>query len=210
MRSARYSRALLLTAVLLAVALPVRGQELPEGKGKELVAAQCNSCHPFFARLGGGYTPEGWRTVMRMMTNHGVAIPPDQLDTVTEYLSRNFPEKPKPAGVVLPGPAKVTIKSWTVPTPGSRPHDPLATRDGALWYTGQMNNVLGRLDPATGRSRSIRSRRRTAGPTASWKTKPATSGTRETPERWSEGSTPKRVRSPSTRCRTRTQKIRTR
>src|SRR5207253_1604771 len=91
------SRALLLTAVLLAVALPVHGQELPDGKGKELVAAQCNSCHPFFARLGGGYTPEGWRTVMRMMTNHGVAIPPDQLDTITEYLSRNFPEKPKPA-----------------------------------------------------------------------------------------------------------------
>src|SRR6266850_1573834 len=116
---ARYSRALLHTAVLLAAALPAAGQELPEGKGKDLVAAQCNSCHPFFARIGGGYTPEGWRTVMRMMTNHGVAIPPDQLATMTDYLSRNFPEKPKPAGVVLAGPVKVTMTSWTVPPTGS-------------------------------------------------------------------------------------------
>ena len=150
MELARHSRVLLLTAVLLTAALPAAGQELPEGKGKELVAAQCNSCHPFFARIGGGYTPEGWRTVLRMMTNHGVAIPPDQLATMTDYLSRNFPEKPRPAGVVVPGSVKVTLTSWPVPTPGSRPHDPLATRDGALWYTGQMHNVLGRLDPATG------------------------------------------------------------
>ena len=26
----------------------------------------------------------------------------------------------------------------------------LATPDGALWYTGQMANILGRLDPSTG------------------------------------------------------------
>src|SRR5881409_3708938 len=142
-----------MTAVLLCAAFPASGQELPDGPGKELVAAQCNSCHPFHARLGGGYTPQGWRTVMRMMTNHGVAIPPDQLETMTAYLTKNFPEKAKPAGVVIPGPARVSMKEWEVPTPGSRPHDPLATKDGALWYTGQMNNVLGRVDPKTGKIR---------------------------------------------------------
>ena len=143
----------LITAALLFSAFPASGQELPDGPGKELVAAQCNSCHPFHARLGGGYTPQGWRTVMRMMTNHGVAIPPDQLETMTAYLTKNFPEKAKPAGVVIPGPARVSMKEWEVPTPGSRPHDPLATRDGALWYTGQMNNVLGRVDPKNGKIR---------------------------------------------------------
>src|SRR6267378_3442483 len=140
----------LAVTVLLCGALPARGQELPEGKGKEIVAASCNSCHPFQARLGAGYTAEGWRTVMRMMTNHGVVVPADQLATVTEYLTKNFPEKSKPAGAVIPGPAKVSIKEWQVLTPGSRPHDPLAARDGALWYTGQMTNMLGRVDPKTG------------------------------------------------------------
>ena len=142
-----------MAAALVCFALPAGSQELPEGKGKELVAAHCNSCHPFYARLGAGYTPGGWVTVMRMMANHGVTLPTDQVATITEYLTKNFPEKAKPAGVVIPGPAKVSIKEWPVPTPGSRPHDPLATADRSLWYTGQMNNVLGRLDPKTGRFR---------------------------------------------------------
>src|SRR2546427_1716487 len=140
-----------MAAALLCSALPAWSQELPEGKGKEMVAALCNSCHPFYARLGGGYTAEGWRTVMRMMANHGVNVPADQVATITEYLTKNFPEKGKPAGVVIPGPAKVSIKAWRVPTPGSRPHDPLATRDGALWYTGRRGQVAGGPASRSGR-----------------------------------------------------------
>jgi virginiamycin B lyase len=140
-----------MAAALLCFALPAWSQELPDGKGKDMVAATCNSCHPFYARLGGGYTADGWRTVMRMMVNHGVAVPADQAATMTEYLIKNFPEKAKPAGVVIPGAARVSMKVWQVPIPGSRPHDPLAAMDGSLWYTGQMANVLGRLDPRTGR-----------------------------------------------------------
>src|SRR5881396_2530327 len=141
----------LMAAALLCSALPAWSQELPEGQGKEMVAALCNSCHPFYARLGGGYTAEGWRTVMRMMANHGVNVPADQVATMTEYLTKNFPEKGKPAAVAVPGAAKVSMKAWPAPTPGSRPHDPLAARDGSLWYTGQMANVLGRVDPKTGK-----------------------------------------------------------
>src|SRR5712664_2573410 len=138
-------------AALLGSALPARSQELPEGKGKEMVAAQCTTCHAF--RAGSGYTATGWNTVMRMMTNHGAPIPPDQIAPITEYLTKNFPEKAKPAGAVVPGPIKVSMKDWQVPTPGSRPHDPLAARDGSLWYTGQMANVLGRVDPKSGKIR---------------------------------------------------------
>ncbi|MGE5524523.1 MAG: hypothetical protein ACM3SS_12480 [Rhodospirillaceae bacterium] len=125
--------------------------ELPEGKGKDIVAANCNSCHKFFERIGAGYTPEGWHTVMRMMKNQGLDMPEDQVKIATEYLIKNFPEKPKPKGVVIPGPYKVSMKSWDAATPGSRPHDPLAARDGSLWYTGQMVNALGRVDPKTGK-----------------------------------------------------------
>src|SRR2546428_6641565 len=46
--------------------------------------------------------------------------------------------------------AGVSIKEWDVPTPHSRPHDPAVAPDGSLWYTGQMANKLGRLDPQTG------------------------------------------------------------
>src|ERR1700739_740977 len=48
------------------------------------------------------------------------------------------------------GTPNVTIKEYEVPTPKSRPHDPARAPDGALWYTGQGANKLGRLDPSTG------------------------------------------------------------
>src|SRR6266536_5839164 len=90
----------LIAAAVLCFALPAQGQELPEGNGKDLVTAHCKSCHPFSARVGAGYTAKGWRTVMRMMANHGVALPAEQAATITEYLTKNFPEKAKPVGVV--------------------------------------------------------------------------------------------------------------
>jgi virginiamycin B lyase len=45
---------------------------------------------------------------------------------------------------------KVNIREWDVPTKGAHPHDPAVGADGALWFTEQMANKLGRLDPATG------------------------------------------------------------
>jgi virginiamycin B lyase len=142
---------MVLTAVFLCAGFPAWSQELPDGPGKELAAANCNRCHTLLSRVGSGYTPEGWNTVLRMMLNQGAAVPPDQVAPLREYLTKSFPEKGKPAGMVIPGAAKVTFKTWQVPTPGSRPHDPLAARDGSLWYSGQMANVLGRLNPKTGK-----------------------------------------------------------
>jgi len=126
-------------------------QQLPEGAGKELAETNCNICHTLLSRVGSGYTASGWNTVMRMMVNQGAPLQPDQIEPLKAYLIKSFPEKGKPDGVVIPGEAEISIKAWQVPTPGSRPHDPLAASDGSLWYTGQMANVLGRLDPASGR-----------------------------------------------------------
>jgi virginiamycin B lyase len=141
----------LATAALICVALPAASQELPDGKGKDLVAANCSSCHTFFSRVGNGYDAKGWHTVLRMMINQGVPIPKDQLPTMTAYLIKNFPEMNKAAAQVIPGSVAVSFQEWPAPTPGSRPHDPLAARDGSFWYTGQMANVLGRVDPKTGK-----------------------------------------------------------
>jgi virginiamycin B lyase len=85
-----------------------------------------------------------------MMVNVGAGLPTGEIEPLVGYLAKNFPERPRPKAVLIPGGAKVAIKEWVVPTPGSRPHDPLATADGAIWYTGQFANVLGRLDPKTG------------------------------------------------------------
>ncbi len=44
----------------------------------------------------------------------------------------------------------VRIQEWAVPTKGGHPHDPAVGLDGSLWFTEQMANKLGRLDPKTG------------------------------------------------------------
>jgi virginiamycin B lyase len=139
----------IIVAALLGSACPAWAQDLPEGNGKQTVAAICGGCHDI-NRIRAGYTPEGWQSVTHMMQNMEAPVPKDQWPVVTDYLTKNFPEKPKPAAVLIPGPVQVAIKEWPVPTLGSRPHDPLATKDGAIWYSGQTANVLGRLDPKTG------------------------------------------------------------
>jgi len=123
---------------------------LPEGPGKEQVATLCAGCHGINRVMNSGYPQAYWHTAVRMMQNFEVPIPADQVNLVTDYLTKNFPEKPKPDAKIIPGPVQVAIREWQVPIPGSRPHDPLATRDGAIWYTGQMTNRLGRVDPKTG------------------------------------------------------------
>jgi virginiamycin B lyase len=149
----------LVIAALLGSVFTAAAQQpapnFPEGAGKEQVLGMCGSCHEL-NRLTAGYTPEGWSTVVRMMRNFGAPIPDDQVALITDYLTRSFPEKPRPAAAIIPGPVGVTIRTWPVATPGSRPHDPLAAHDGSLWYTGQLANVLGRLDPKTGEIREFK------------------------------------------------------
>ena len=66
-----------IAGALLCAALPLRAQpappDFPEGPGKSTVVALCGGCHDI-NRLRAGYTPAGWRTVMRMMLNFDVPV----------------------------------------------------------------------------------------------------------------------------------------
>lgn len=141
-----------LIASALSLAFPAWSQDTAS-PGKALVDAQCNTCHPLSARVGSGYTAEGWDTVLQMMLNHGAPLKAEQLPAIKAYLVKSYPVKGRPEAVIVPGPVKVSMKAWPVAKAASRPHDPLAARDGSLWYTGQMVNELGRLDPKSGKVR---------------------------------------------------------
>ena len=140
----------ILVAAFLCSSLAAWGQtQLPDGKGKETAQTACVGCHAITTVTNAGHSRPEWETVLHMMVNVGAPVPKDQFTTVLDYLAKNFPEKPEPDAVVIPGSVEVSIKEWQVPTPGSRPHDPEFAPDGSAWYTGQMANVLGRLDPKT-------------------------------------------------------------
>jgi virginiamycin B lyase len=124
---------------------------MPEGAGKAIVQAKCTVCHDLerVARHEGN-TPEGWQMTLSNMVTLGAQVSPDEVKVVHQYLSSNFPDRaPKPK--LIPGPVEVTIREWDVPTPGSRPHDPLVARDGSVWYAGINASILGHFDPKTER-----------------------------------------------------------
>ena len=56
--------------------------------------------------------------------------------------------------IVTAAHADVTVTSFAVPA-GAHPHDVAPAPDGAVWYTAQHQEALGRLDPATGETRHI-------------------------------------------------------
>src|SRR5262252_751945 len=150
-----WSLAALVPVVVLmsALSVPLSGQRgggappvLPDGPGKAIVEMNCTRCHALNMIVNDGYSRQEWQTVFNTM----VDLPKDEAAVLADYLARNYPERPKPPAVVLPGPARVSFKEWPLPTKGSRPHDPLATPDGALWYTGMFANKLGRVDTRAG------------------------------------------------------------
>jgi virginiamycin B lyase len=148
--SARHLRPLFI-ALLFGGSVSAHSQpDLPAGAGREIVLSKCAACHELGRVLRSGYSAQEWWTVVHMMNNVGAQVPDDELPILVKYLAENFPEKPRPQGQAIAGPTQVAFKERALPTPGSRPHDPLATLDGSIWYTGQMANALGRVDPANG------------------------------------------------------------
>ena len=120
---------------------------LPDGEAKALVEAACITCHRlnYISRWAGG-TNEDWKDLISSM----MVMPRVKADVIGRYLATHFPTKPNSGPTLIPGPVNVTIIEWLAPTLGSRPHDPLAASDGSIWWTGQLTNRLGRVDPASG------------------------------------------------------------
>ncbi len=145
------SLAIVTLGVLVGAALAARGQStLPEGDGEAIIQQTCGQCHSLGRVVNSGHTRAGWAKVVAMMVNIGAELTPDQVKIVVDYLAQNFPQKAAPTAVTVPSDVRVTIREWLLPTPGSRPDNPLAMPDGSIWYTGQIADVLGRLDPTTG------------------------------------------------------------
>ena len=124
-------------------------KEWPEGPSKQRFVATCDGCHDI-NRVRVGYTPEGWLTVARMMQNAHAPVPAEEWGPMLEYLIKGFPERTRPSAAIIDGPVRANIDMWDVPTQGSRPHDPMAARDGSIWWSGQLASKLGRLDPKSG------------------------------------------------------------
>jgi virginiamycin B lyase len=123
---------------------------LPDGSAKKLVQDNCTICHNLRNIVNSNKSAEDWDNTVNMMMAAGAPVTREQGNQIRDYLIASFPEKPRPAPAAISGPVQVKFHEWSLPTPGERPHDPLAMPDGSLWWSGQFANRLGRLDPKTG------------------------------------------------------------
>ncbi len=137
---------------------------LPAGAGKGVAQAHCLGCHDATRLAAPGHGKDGWQNVVDRMMKIGAELDAAEVPVLVEYLARNFPEQPAAAARLVPGEVQVSFREWAVATPDAFPHDPLATRDGAVWYTGQHGSLLGRIDPQSGAIKEFRTQVPDSGP----------------------------------------------
>jgi competence protein ComEA len=85
------NRAALLISFLVASLTLVQAQDLPAGKGKDLVENTCGSCHGLDVVVAQHATKDGWASIVDYMVSRGATGTPEEIQTIVEYLAKNFP-----------------------------------------------------------------------------------------------------------------------
>ena len=119
---------------------------LPDGPGKDIAQMSCTKCHALNLIANSGYSRAEWQSVFNTM----VDLPADQTSTLADYLAKNFPDKPRPPAVLVPGSAKVSFKEWALPTKHTHPYDVVTDKNGEAWTGGMSTDRINRLNPRTG------------------------------------------------------------
>jgi competence ComEA-like helix-hairpin-helix protein len=124
------------SALLFVLIAAVQGQDLPDGKGKDLVEDRCSSCHGLDLLLAEHDSKAQWSQIVNEMVSRGATGSAAELATIVDYLAANFgPEAAKidvnsaaaeelQSGLMLTAPEAAAIvqfkkdhgkiKDWTV------------------------------------------------------------------------------------------------
>jgi cytochrome c5 len=84
--------------------------ELPEGDGKAIATENCQACHRLTNLTKAHKDLDDWKETVQTMIDRGANVSPDQVDTLVQYLAKNFGPKdasaPAPAAPPSPAPAQ--------------------------------------------------------------------------------------------------------
>ncbi len=141
-----------------AIAAEEEPAQLPEGPPKAFIEQNCVACHALDRITNARYNPTDWANALDRMVSVGAPVTPDMVPELLAYLTEHFPEEPRPAPVLIDGPAQVTFDEYKVNAPGTAPWDVQPMDDGSIWYTGEYGNLVGHYDPATGQKEEYRVR----------------------------------------------------
>lgn len=121
--------------------------EEPTGEG--LIKNYCAACHDArYLERSSGYIRNEWASLISNMVDMS-AVPDDEA-TLLDYLAATYPPNERRKSSPVAGQATIEFESWTVPTLGQRPRDPVEDAEGNIWWVGQWLDILGRINPKTG------------------------------------------------------------
>jgi len=83
---------LLIPFVLVSLA---QAQDLPAGKGKDLIEKICQDCHGVDVIVSQRMNKDGWASVVDSMVARGAGGTKEELATIVDYLAANFGEQKK-------------------------------------------------------------------------------------------------------------------
>ncbi len=95
----------MLCAVLAVFCGSARGQELPEGPGKDETQRVCKNCHELSQALSFRKDWDGWKQSVDKMVTLGAKLTDQEYEVIIEYLAKNFPAEELPKLNVNKAPA---------------------------------------------------------------------------------------------------------
>src|ERR1700733_6865652 len=78
------------SALLFVFMAAAQAQDLPDGKGKDLVEDRCSSCHGLDLLLAEHDTKQQWSGIVNEMVSRGASGTAEELQTIVDYLAKNF------------------------------------------------------------------------------------------------------------------------
>jgi competence protein ComEA len=80
----------LILVVPFLVCSLAQAQDLPEGKGKDVLESVCGACHGTDLVAARRATKEGWSYLVDDMVSRGASATNEQIATIIDYLAKNL------------------------------------------------------------------------------------------------------------------------
>ena len=79
--------------------------ELPDGEGKAIATENCQACHKLTNLTKAHKNLDDWKDTVQTMIDRGANVPPEKVDTLVQYLAKNFGPKDSSAPAAPPASA---------------------------------------------------------------------------------------------------------
>ncbi len=79
-----------LCALLFVILAGAEAQDLPDGKGKDLVEDRCSTCHGLDLLFAEHDSKQQWSQIVNDMVSRGATGTSEELATIIDYLAANF------------------------------------------------------------------------------------------------------------------------